>query len=228
MREARSHPALFHRVFLSHLIVVLLCFTAAVILIDYLFAEGVTLFLLRSPIILVPALLALIGIVGLLALWTAGSTAVPLDRASSLLSQRDAAERLLELMPSAGTEEVARMINSVQHRLAQEESRVPQRPLFLRIDGYLNVRDCDIDTAARFGFTPEELRKRNLRGSCTGDNDVKALRAGIESLRKGSDPVVFTCHFHGAAGRVLQTACTLYTLTGEQFLLIGMAERRPV
>ncbi len=227
MREARSHPALFHRVFLSHLLVVLLCFTAAVILIDYLFAEGVTLFLLRSPIILVPALLALIGIVGLLALWTAGSSAVPLDKASSLLSQYDASDRLLEILPDAGTEEVARMISATQQRLRREETRVPQRPLFLRIDAHLNVIDCDIDTAARLGFTPDELRRRNLRSCFASEDAAAALINAVAELRGGLDAARFSLRFSGAAGRMLHASCTAYLLPDLQFLLIGLAERIP-
>ncbi|MFA6235511.1 MAG: hypothetical protein WC824_15150 [Bacteroidota bacterium] len=227
MREARSYPAMFHRVFLSHLLVVLLCFTAAVILVDYLFAEGVTLFLLRSPIILIPALLALIGLVGLLALWTAASMAMPLERASALLNEYDSSERLLQLLPKAGTEEAARIIIAAQQRLTREETRRPHRPFFLRLDSHLNVRDSDIDTAARLGYTPDELRRLNLRTVLADEGTIAVFRSAIAQLNNGGTPDPFPCPFRGAAQRTLMTSCMLYPMPDEQFLLIGMAERLP-
>ncbi|MFZ1731433.1 MAG: PAS domain-containing protein [Bacteroidota bacterium] len=227
MREARSYPALFHRVFLSHLLVLLLCFAAAVILVDYLFAEGVTLFILRSPIILIPALLALMGLVGLLALWTAASTAVPLDHASTLLNECDPSERLLQLLPKAGTEEVARLLIATQQRLAREESRTPLRPLFLRIDTHLNVLDCDIDTAARLGYTPDELRRLNVRDILSDQHSLQDFRHVFNQLNNREIAIPFSCPFRAAGQRILQTSCTLYAMPDAQILLIGIVGRFP-
>jgi hypothetical protein len=227
MREARSYPALFHRIFLSHLLVLFLCFITAVITIDYLFAEGVALFLLRSPIIIIPALLALIGLVGLLALWTAASVAVPLDHASTLLNEYDPTERLLQLLPKAGSEEVARMIIATQQRLMREETRTPLRPLVFRLDAHLNILDCDIDTAARLGYVPDELRRLNLRNALIDEVSLEAVFSSISRLADGGTSDQFHCPFRGAGMRRLQTTCLMYTLPDSQYLLVGIAERLP-
>ncbi len=234
MRDARSYPALFHRIFLSHLLVVLLCFVAAVILVDYMFAEGIALFLLRSPIILVPALLALIGIVGLLALWTAGSVAIPLDRAASLLRERKASERLGEILPKAGTEEVARLLLSMRQRLERDAAGPLPRPLVLRIDAHLNVHGCDIDTAARLGYTPDELRHLNLRSLLTDEATACRILSAMAGRDGGGgddtgtsgSTVPIICAFRGAAERILHATCLLHPLPAEQYLLIGMMEKQ--
>jgi hypothetical protein len=225
MRDVRSHPAVFHRVFLSHLLVVLLCFAAAVILVDYMFAEGIALFLLRSPIILIPALLALIGIVGLLALWTAGSVAIPLDRAASLLREHEASERLGEILPKAGTEEVARLLINMQQRLARDTAGCLPRPLVLRIDAHLNVHGCDIDTAARLGYTPDELRRLNLRDLLADTAGWRTVRSTIGALHAEDTGAPVSCDFRAAAGRTIHASCMLHTLPDEQYLLIGMMEK---
>lgn len=216
--ESRRFPNLFHRVFLSHLFVLVLAFATALVLIDYLFVDGITHFLSRSPIILVPVVLAMIGIVGLLALWTAGAAALPLDRAVDALREHDPAAALARLLPDARIDEVATLVDAMQRRLRREPAR---RPFFLRIDRHGNVLDCDVDTAARLGAIPEKLRRVNLRSVLPEKGDFAALRENSAAARTSGVPASVTLRFHGAAARILPTDCLLYPLSGDHTLLIG-------
>lgn len=211
-------PNLFHRVFLSHLLVVLLCFVVAVVTLDYLFLDGMSHFLLRSPVILIPVMLAVIGVVGLLALWTAGSAALPIDRMIDALQEHDATAALSRLLPDTRVEEVAALVDALHHRLSRAPAR---RPLFLRLDRLGNVRDCDLDTAARLGRVPDELRHANIRTLLAGSGDYETLRAVHASAMAAAMPTTLSLRFLGAAGRLLSADCLLYPLPGDEYLLVG-------
>ena len=219
MHEARRLPVLFHRIFLSHLIVLLICFVSALILLDYLFVDGISHFLAHSTIILVPVLLALIGLVGLLALWTAGTAAIPLERATDALHALDASEALERVLPGAHVEEVSRLLDAMRSRLGRGAAL---RPLFLRFDRHWNIADCDIDTAARLGFTPDELRRLNLRAVLAVPADYNLLHAAAADIYDDAAREAVTIRFVGAAGRILPSSCLLYPLPGDEFLLIGI------
>jgi hypothetical protein len=226
MHQPRRLPVLFHRIFLSHLIVLLICFVSALILLDYLFVDGISHFLAHSTIILVPVLLALIGLVGLLALWTAGAAAIPLERATDALHSLDATEALERVLPGARIDEVSRLLVAIRARL---DRGTIFRPLFLRLDRHWNVADCDIDTAARLGFTPEELRRRNLRALLAVPADFNLLRLAAEKVQENAASEAVPLRFVGAAGRILPSHCLLYQLPGDESLLIGIVgigERR--
>lgn len=218
MADKRRLPNLFHRIFLSHLLVVLLCFVVAVVTLDYLFVDGVSHFILRSPLILIPVMLAMIGVVGLLALWTAGSAAFPIDRTIEALQKHDATAALARILPEARIEEVAVLIEAVHHQLSREPAR---RPLFLRLDRHGNVRDCDVDTAARLGRVPDELRHSNIRAFLDTPRDYDSLRDACISNIAAATPTALSLRFRGAAGRILPTDCLLYALPGDETLLIG-------
>lgn len=184
MKQRSRHPALFHRVFLSHLLILLLCLAAGIILIDYLFIDGVQLYLQRDPIILIPALLALIGIVGLLALWTAGSVATPSDRLVKALGNRADSEALDALLRQAGTEEIEDIITAVHEHLVRSERSAAARPWLWIVDEHLNILWTDIDTAARLGDTSDAACRMNLRAfllspmaNVTGDDFTLSLKA---------------------------------------------------
>lgn len=218
-------PALFHRVFLSHLLVLAISFVAALILFDYLFVEGIAHFLVHSPIILIPVLLALIGLVGLLALWTAGAVAMPLERAVDAINAFDATAALERLVPETRVEEVARMVAAVRHKLGDE---APRRPFYLRLDALGNIRDGDIDTAARLGMTPDVLRRCNLRALLATPAQATVLREALHAraadgdTRDGDAVRELLLQFRGAAARVLPVRCLLYRLSGDETLLIGI------
>lgn len=227
MHTPRRLPALFHRVFLSHLVVLAVSFLSALILVDYLFVDGITHFLVHSPIILIPVLLALIGLVGLLALWTSAAVALPLDRTVNAISAIDADAALAQLLPDARVEEVARVVAALRRKLGYDAAL---RPLYLRLDCHGNVRDGDIDTAARLGVTPAELRRGNLRAFLATPVHVHALGEAVRELCGNPAPSSPTTdaaremllHFRGAAGRILPARCLLYRISGDEILLIGI------
>ncbi len=107
-----GEPSLFLRLLVSHLLVVLACFVAGVLVVDHLFAPGVSMFLERHPIILVPTVLILIGIAGLAANWNAASIGLPIHRLTVRLKER--AGRPLDPAPEAmGSEEAAELRDAV-------------------------------------------------------------------------------------------------------------------
>ena len=215
MPARRPLPNLFHRVFLSHLLVLLLSFVVALVLLDYLFVDGISHFLLRSPVILVPVLLAMIGVVGLLAIWTAGAAAAPLERAVDALQEHDSAEALGRLLPRARIDEIAAVIEAMQRRLGRTPA---SRPLYLRLDRHGNVRGCDVDTAARLGGTPDELLRRNLRDLLADPAEAAAWLASAGD----ANPDANLRRFRGPAGRILPADCRLHPLPGDEVLLIGI------
>ena len=227
MHVPRHLPALFHRVFLSHLLVLAISFVTALILFDYLFVEGIAHFLVHTPIILIPVLLALIGLVGLLALWTAGAVALALDRTATALDDIDPPTALERLLPEARIEEVARIVAVLRRKTGHDGML---HPLFLRCDVHLNVCDADVDTAARLGHTPEQLRRQNLRTLLVTADDAARLRDAARALRADRATHAPTrdaarelvLHFRGAAARILPVRCLLYLLPGDETLLIGI------
>jgi len=208
MKQRSRHPALFHRVFLSHLLILLLCLGSGVILVDYLFVDGVKLFLQRDPIILIPALLALIGIVGLLALWTAGSVATPSERLVRALEIRADSEALEALLRNAGTEEIEDIIAAVRERLERSEHSAASRPWLWLVDDHLNIQWTDIDTAARLGSTPDEACRMNLRAFIP-----TPLTADMENE--------FRLTLSAAGGSEAHIRICKYVLSEDRSLLVG-------
>ncbi|MBN1449185.1 MAG: hypothetical protein JXA28_14760 [Bacteroidetes bacterium] len=224
----RKHPALFHRIFLSHLLTVLLCFVAALILVDYLFADNVHLYLIRNPIVLIPALLALIGIAGLFAVWTAGSATLPLAKLTRFIEERADADEIRSMRDHVGIEENADLVDALTGML-QRMKAADLRPLVLVLDTYLNIRSADPDTAARLGTTPEEIGRCNLRSFLPRPDDLRTICSLCEPVRtEDSAADVFTLHFSAAADRTLITRCRILPLQGEEerFLLFAWEARR--
>ncbi len=222
-KPPRALPALFHRVFLSHLIVILLCFTAGLILVDYLFADGLIYYRIRSPLIVIPALLGLIGLSGLLALWTSGSIAVPLQRLSEALKQDAAASELLALRGRMGTEEGAQLAEEAAGILTRSELRRDSRPYTLVVDSHLNIITVDVDTAARLGSLPEEMIRLNLRDILTSDLSVSELLFWITSASPHASSRSLNLTMHSAANREISLRWHVLPLPGGIFLLTGAA-----
>lgn len=218
----RTHPPLFHRIFLGHLLMVLLCFVTAVVLLDYLFVEGLALYMQRTPLILVPIMLALIGVAGLSALWTAGSAALPLDRITKLLDSDAAPDALLAELETARTEENADLIRAVHGRLTRQAHRYRARPFAMQIDTHLNILATDADTAALLGAVPEEMTGRNLRAYLH-----PACEIGPLLTRLGGTAAFETAlQFHAASSRPLHAQASFQPLPGERWLLLGNDLRR--
>lgn len=88
--KSSSHASIFLLIFLSHLLLLLVCFTAVVGLFWYLFAPGVKMYLVRSPLIVLPVILGLMGIAGLIASWIAYRIGRPLESLANTLTGVDA------------------------------------------------------------------------------------------------------------------------------------------
>ena len=82
-------PTIFERIFLSHLIVLLLTFTAIVLLYFYLIGSDFRIFLKHSPVILVPLSLFLVGIAGLLAAWATRVIVQPLEKTTHAVRSKE-------------------------------------------------------------------------------------------------------------------------------------------
>jgi|GEM_PF-1431891 len=220
--QQRSKPAIFHRLFLSHLLLLMFCFAAALILVDYLFATGVRVFLLHSTLILIPAVLALIGIAGLLALWTSGPIALPLEQITNALHGNEFKEQYDDLHRTAGCEEINTLLGSMNAHLSRTEQKQSQRPLLLVIDNLLNIHQCDIDTAARLGVIPETLLRDNLRSFLAPYENVDAISAWVHACMSGSSDCIREIHLIGAARRELFTQFHGFSLSPSRMLLVGM------
>ncbi|MDT8325729.1 MAG: hypothetical protein RRA94_16560 [Bacteroidota bacterium] len=219
----RQHPPLFYRIFLGHLLVVLLCFVVAVLLLDYLFVERLSLYMQRTPLILVPVMLALIGIAGLSALWTAGSAALPLGRFTELLESDASPDALLAELDRARTEENADLLCALHGRLTRQAHRYRARPLYMQLDRHLNILAADADTAAQLGAVPGELARKNLRSFLHADCDAAPLLQGMSAP---SAHFATGLTFRGAGGRPLQAHATLHAIGADRWLLLGNDLRR--
>ena len=232
MKRPRGHPALFHRAFLGHLITVLFCFAVALILIDYLFIDGAHLYLRRNPIIVIPAMLAIIGVAGLLALWSSSAAAIALGGLRTLLDERAGADAFGRFREQAAVEEVEDLAQGIQDVLKRGPV-TDLRPLTLLIDEHLNVHRVDEDTAARMGFSADDFQRQNLRALLPFTDDKISLLAHLRLMEpgltvSGSRPAgTVTLHFHAAAERVMTADCRMFALrdTG-LYLIVGWEVRR--
>jgi len=232
MKRQRKQPALFHRVFLAHLLTVLFCFAGALILVDYLFIDGAHLYLRRNPIIIIPALLAIIGVAGLLALWSSGAAAVALNRLRTLLDERADAEAFRRFREEAAVEEAEDVAQGI-HDFLKRSPGTDLRPLTMILDKHLNVHRSDEDTAARLGYATDELLRQNLRALLPFTEDKISLLAHLRLITKedaasGNSPSgILTLHFHAAAERVMTVDCRIFSLAEtDLFLIVGWEVRR--
>jgi hypothetical protein len=225
MAAPRTHPALFHRVFFGHLLMLLVCFVSGIILLDYLFVSGLSLYLQRTPLILIPAMLALIGLAGLTALWTSGSSSLPLDKVSTLLNADANAEEIAQLLATARTEENATLIRSLQARLTRIEQSADRRALFLLIDSHLNILSTDTATAARLGHTPAEIANSNLRAFlAVSPGDLHAL---LSLLAAGTPPQQdLPLRLHASENRTVRAMMSMHPIGDDRWLLLGNDVRR--
>ncbi|MCZ7555089.1 MAG: PAS domain-containing protein [Bacteroidia bacterium] len=222
----RKAPALFHRVFLSHLLVLLLCFIAGLVLLDYLFADGLRLYRVRSPLILLPAVLGLIGLAGLLALWSSGVVALALQRLSRALDRDSNEAELQTLAQEMHCEEAAEVADAAAEQLLRAARRLDARPLILVIDAHLNILSADIDTAALLAALPSELKRRNLRGYLIEAADREFL---LETLQRSGNAISMQPRrmpVIAAGGGTLNPLWHLHPLGEGRYVFIGTDIRR--
>ena len=117
MKRHSSRPTIFLRLFLSHLLLLLLCFAAGLGVFDFIFAPGVSLFMERTAAILLPVLLALIGVAGLLALWASAGITISVEKMTDRLL--DPAAQDGPFANSKQTpQEIAELIAALNRRLS--------------------------------------------------------------------------------------------------------------
>ncbi len=227
MASPPSPPAHFLRLFLSHLVVVLLCLVAGLILVDYLFAEGLRYFRQHSPLILIPVLLGLIGLAGLLALWTSAVITIPVERLTEVLRSNPGAGQLGAFRDRAGCEEHAALIDGVIDLVARYNHPDALHPFTLIIDPLLNIRGGDISTAARLGMLPSELEGLNLRALIAKTDDARDAIAWVRSAKQGVDTEPRRIAMRAAGGVTIRPLWRVLLLPSGDLVLTG-TDARPV
>ncbi len=125
--STRPLAGMFLRIVLSHLLVVLLCLIAGGLTFDYLFGSGVRYFLVHDPIFLVPVMLVLIGLAGLLAVWTTAAMARPLENVTEALHAPDSLTLLRMQTADRHTDESRQLLDAITRAL--EHVPVPSDPV---------------------------------------------------------------------------------------------------
>ena len=113
---------MFFRIFLAQLILIFLCFVAGLVLFYYLFAPGIGMFLVRDPVILFPALLGLIGIAGLLSLWTATAVTEPIGSILEALKEEYPEKELGKIHSRSGVEETDDLLQGLKSFVANSKA----------------------------------------------------------------------------------------------------------
>jgi hypothetical protein len=110
MNDNKQFPTIFLRLFFSHLLIVLICLFVFIFVFRWVFAPGVKIFIVRNPLIVVPAVMILLGLAGLIALWTSTTIAIPLESITEALHSGAPLQSLAQAFRNAGTEEASRLI----------------------------------------------------------------------------------------------------------------------
>ncbi|MDH7514563.1 MAG: hypothetical protein QHI48_01630 [Bacteroidota bacterium] len=146
----RELPTIFLRLFLSHLLLLFIACSSAFTVFSWLFAPGVSLFLRHSPVVLLPVILALIGIAGLLALWTANAIRIPLQSLPDSIKtgiEKRIPNRFFRV------QEIAELVLQLSHRAEEGEDgemrAEPEQPLMDTNDEYHVVVTVDNDFLIR-------------------------------------------------------------------------------
>lgn len=197
-RPSHREPTIFHRVYLAVLVTTALCCAAAAGLYAFLFADGVEMFLLHPPVLIIPVVLALLGIGGIVALRTAAPIALPLVRLARLLAQRAPRHTMAVVRP--GTEETAEVLEALEELDARSDL------LLLRVDRHLNILAMNDVARARL-IPPDGGAALSLRSLLDPDDDTThALR---EDCASGLPPVERRMVFRLADGTCSATVSGL-------------------
>ena len=144
----KERPSIFLRVFLSHLMLLLLSLVTAAMLFAYIFAPGVKMFMQHSPALVLPALLGLIGIAGMLSLWTAAAISLPIEDLTETLRGRTRPPATHGGRIDPGTAEVTRLAELLSLALP-ESDHAPESAAVSESATAVGSFFVDIDAAAR-------------------------------------------------------------------------------
>lgn len=125
-KPVHRKPSLFLRLFLSHLILLAIAFVAVVFVFEYLFEPGIKYFLMHKPLIVLPVMLALIGFAGVLAAWSAGVVADPMESITEALDSDDPVRFMRQRPDTWDTLESAELAEKLvlyQERILSTEQR---------------------------------------------------------------------------------------------------------
>jgi PAS domain S-box-containing protein len=216
----RPLAGMFLRVLLSHLVVVLLCLVAGALTFDYLFGTGVRYFLVHDPVFLVPVMLVLIGLAGLLAVWTTAGMSLPIENMTEALAAPDSTARLEELSRARHTAESRQLLDALRDTLA----RAPRQTLpaatpvshadpLVELDASGTILSVSPAAADLAGASPLSLVGRSFAEVFAPDepDDVAAafatwMRPDVSTFRLAarlhrSDTTFDTIHWHAVALR---------------------------
>jgi PAS domain S-box-containing protein len=211
---------MFLRVLLSHLVVVLLCLVAGALTFDYLFGTGVRYFLVHDPVFLLPVMLVLIGLAGLLAVWTTAGMSLPLESMTEALAASDRDARLEELSNGRHTAESRQLLDALRETLAHapRPADITPQPVMhadplVELDAEGTIVSISPTAADLAGASPLSLVGRSFAEVFAPDerDDVAAafatwMRPDVSTFRMTarlhrSDTVFDTIQWHAVALR---------------------------
>lgn len=216
----RPLAGMFLRVLLSHLLVVLLCLVAGALTFDYLFGSGVRYFLVHDPVFLVPVMLVLIGLAGLLAVWTTAGMSLPLENMTEALNASDSAARLEDLSRARHTAESRQLLDALRDTLAQAprtdapaSQPVMHADPLVELDAAGTIVSVSPTAAALAGASPLSLVGRSFTDVFAPDERDEVASVFAASMRADagtfrlrarlhrSDTAWETIHWHAVALR---------------------------
>ena len=190
--HTKDRPTIFLRVFLSHLLLLLVSFITVAALYSYLFAPGVKLFLARSPMLILPAILGLIGIAGMLALWTSAAIAIPLDELADRLAHRHDRKPTHHGAMDSGTKEVGRLADLLNAAIpasierAPEESAVdspaPVGSLIVDVDNEFRITGVSASVELLFSMRAEEIAGKPFHEVFSDPGHRTAVHEALHSI----------------------------------------------
>lgn len=142
-------PSIFLRLFLSHLTLVLICFACAVGVFVYLFPSTAQPILAHSPLLIIPVVLAVIGIAGLLTTWTASAISASLGAVERALTGDDPLTELHALTREAGTKEAAELVTSLRTAFSAFHGKAARIASRRFQDTVRHILIVDVDPGAR-------------------------------------------------------------------------------
>ena len=227
--KVKINPSMFLRIFLSHLFLLLAFCIASLLAYRYMFSPGVHLFVIRRPHLLVPIVLGLIGIAGLLSVWTAAVIGTPLEVLASTLKSENPVGNLFSFRNPTNVSEIDDVLASLKHALNKFPSAVAVQIASLKELHSPNVMIVQIDSersvvmtnrlaAERAGVLSESDARPSLQAFASGaswEPFAAALHAMIEEEKPVLDVVTSMMTPTGRAVGIRWNSLAQYNAQGE-------------